>query len=313
MDWLFQTLIAKPIFNILMFLYSAIPWHDFGLAIIIFTILMRLALYPLVRSQLHQTKMMRKLQPELAKINKKSKGNRQAAALQQMELYKRYGIKPMRSMLILLIQLPIFIGLFQVIRVIISLDSATIASYLYEPVKNLDVIQAILQDPNNFNHTMIGFIDLTKTAFHGGNINLVLLILAAISAFTQYLITKQTSPTADNGKRFRDLMRESAEGKEVDPTEMSGVMTRGMMKFMPIMMFFIMIGLPGALALYYTISNLVAAVQQHFLLRKDSIELEEISEEVVEQPKKKSARAKKASKSREKNAKEAHITRIKAK
>ena len=101
-------------------------------------------------------------------------------------------------------------------------------------------------------------------------------------------------------------MKEAAEGKEADPTEMSGIMTRGMMKVMPIMMFLIMVGLPGALALYYTASNLVAAAQQHFLLRKDAEEMHEIAEEASAPKKSKKA------KTREKKAKEAHITRIKA-
>ena len=306
---LFQLLIVQPIFNALMLLYSIIPWHDFGLAIIIFTIILRFVMYPLIKSQLNQTKLMRKMQPELAKIKKNTKGDRQAEAMQQMELYKRYGIKPMRSMLVLIIQLPVFIGLYQVIRIIISLKSDVISQYLYEPIKNIDVIQSIIQNPANFNHTMLGFIDLTKTTFTNHGVDLFLLALAAISAATQYLITKQTMPT-DNKKqkRFRDLMKDAAEGKETDPSEMSGIMTRGMMKFMPVMMFLIMVGLPGALALYYTASNLVAAAQQHFLLQKDIEEMHEIAEEMPV-PSKKSRKAK----TRERNAKEAHITRIKAK
>lgn len=305
---LFQLLIVQPIFNALMLLYSIIPWHDFGLAIIIFTIILRFVMYPLIKSQLNQTKLMRKMQPELAKIKKNAKGDRQAEAMQQMELYKRYGIKPMRSVLVLIIQLPVFIGLYQVIRIIISLKSEVISQYLYEPIKNIDVIQSIIQNPANFNHTMLGFIDLTKTTFSNHGIDFFLLALAAVSAITQYIITKQTAPTAGkNQKRFRDLMKEAAEGKEADPTEMSGIMTRGMMKVMPVMMFLIMVGLPGALALYYTASNLVAAAQQHFLLRKDAEEMHEIAEE-ASTPKKS-----KKTKTREKKAKEAHITRIKAK
>ena len=75
---LFQLLIVQPIFNALMLLYSIIPWHDFGLAIIIFTIILRFVMYPLIKRQLNQTKLMRKMQPELAKIKKNTKGDRQA-------------------------------------------------------------------------------------------------------------------------------------------------------------------------------------------------------------------------------------------
>ena len=179
---LFQLLIVQPIFNALMLLYSIIPWHDFGLAIIIFTIILRFVMYPLIKSQLNQTKLMRKMQPELAKIKKNGNGDRQAEAMQQMELYKRYGIKPMRSVLVLIIQLPVFIGLYQVIRIIISLKSEVISQYLYEPIKNIDVIQSIIQNPANFNHTMLGFIDLTKTTFSNHGIDFFLLALAAVSA-----------------------------------------------------------------------------------------------------------------------------------
>src|SRR5574344_1428436 len=99
---MFETIVLKPIFNALMLIYSVIPGGDFGVAIIIFTILIRFLLYPLVRSQLRQTKLMRKMQPELAKIKAAAKGNKQVEAMQQMELYKRYGIKPFRSILILI-------------------------------------------------------------------------------------------------------------------------------------------------------------------------------------------------------------------
>ena len=107
-------------------------------------------------------------------------------------------------------------------------------------------------------------------------------------------------------------MKDAAAGKEADPTEMSGIMTRGMMKFMPVMTFFVMVSLPGALALYYTISNLTAVAQQQYLLNKDADELDEISDEVIDTPKK-SSRSKKSAAERSKKASKANVTRIKAK
>ena len=119
---MFDAIIVKPIFNALMLLYSIIPGGDFGVAIILFTILIRILIYPLVRKQLHQTKLMRKMQPEIAKIKKEAKGNKQLEATMQMELYKRHGISPFQSIFILLIQLPIFIGLYHVIQIIVGLS-----------------------------------------------------------------------------------------------------------------------------------------------------------------------------------------------
>lgn len=302
---MFEVIILKPIFNALLLLYSVIPGGDFGVAIILFTIIVRFLLYPLLKRQLHQSKLMRKMQPELAKIKKSAKGNRQLEAMQQMELYKRYGIKPFRSILLLLIQIPIFIGLYQVIMVI-TLNRERVAHYIYEPLKNIDAIRAIIENPDNFNQTMLGFIDLTKTAISNSGISWSLILLVVISAVTQYIMTKQTMPASKNTKRMRDIMQETSAGKEADPAEMTAAMSRVMIKFMPILMFGIMMGLPGALALYYTTSNLVAVGQQAYLLRKDADELDEIAAQSTSKNDKKS-------KKRTQSAKEAHITRIKAK
>lgn len=307
---MFETIVVKPIFNALMLLYSIIPGGDFGVAIIIFTILIRFLLYPLVKSQLHQTKMMRKMQPELAEIKKNANGNKQLEAAQQMELYKRYGINPFRSILILIIQLPIFIGLYQVIQVM-TLHRDKLAHYMYEPVKNIEAVKSIIQDPNNFNHQLLGFIDLTKTTFSHNSVDIALLSLAIISAVTQYIMSKQTMPSnGKTSKKFREIMREAAAGTQSDPAEMSNAMMGSMIKFMPIMMFFIMVGLPGALALYYTVSNIVATAQQHYLLNRDSEEMGELADEVIDkQPKS----TKRNASDRSKKAKEGNITRIKAK
>lgn len=308
---MFDEIIVKPIFNALMFLYSVIPGGDFGVAIILFTILIRILLYPLVRKQLHQTKLMRKLQPELAKIKKEAKGNRQLEATMQMELYKRHGVSPFQSIFILLVQLPIFIGLYHVIQIIVS-HRDEVAKYAYAPLEQLEPIRKLIENPDNFNHTMLGFIDLTKTAFSNG-LDIVLVLLALVSAVTQYIMSKQTLPTTGKPpKRFRDIMREAAEGKQSDASEMSTAMMTNMVKIMPIMMFLIMLNLPGALALYYTVSNLVATAQQHYLLNKDTEEMEEIAEEVIEKEEAKAKRQANAKK-RAGAAKEGNITRIKAK
>lgn len=307
---MFDTLIVKPIFNALMLLYSVIG--DFGVAIIIFTIFIRIVLYPFVKKQLHQTKQMRKMQPELAKIKQAANGNKQLEATMQMELYKKFGINPFQSILILIIQLPIFIGLYNVIQVIISLKSDRWSQYVYEGVKNIESVKKVIDDPGTFNHAMLGFIDITKTAFSNSGVNITLLILALISAVTQYIMSKQTMPSSDKPrKKFREIMAEAAAGKQSDPSEMSATMMNNMVKFMPIMMFFIMVYLPGALALYYTVSNLVATAQQHYLLNKDTEEMDELADEIIE--KNNSKQVKKSAKDRAKKADEAHITRIKAK
>lgn len=304
---IFDILVVQPIFNLLIGLYSVIPGGDFGVSVILFTIIVRFALYPLVKKQLHQTQAMKKLQPQLAKIKAKSKGNKQLESMQMLELYKENGINPFRTIGILLIQLPIFIALYSVIQ-IFTAHRDNIAKFTYDFMEGIAPIKALIENPDTFNKMFLGFVDLTKTAFVDGRIDIFLVILALIAAYTQYIMGKQTMPHNESKKRLRDVMAEAAEGKQADQAEMNAIVMTKMMRVMPFIMFFIMINLPGALALYYATSNIVAVIQQSFLLKKDEEELEEIAEQAPVTPHKKAT-----AKAREKSAKTATITRIKAK
>jgi YidC/Oxa1 family membrane protein insertase len=279
---IFELVVVQPIFNLLMGLYAVVPGRDFGLAIIIFTIIVRFLLYPLTRSMLHQSKAMRKLQPELAKIKKQSKGNKQAESMAMMELYKKHGVSPFRSIGILLIQLPIFIALFQVIQIFTS-QRERIEVFTYGFLKSVEPIADLIADPSSFNETLLGFVDLTKTAFSDGRVDIFLVVLAVIAGVTQYIMSKQTMPKSNSQRRIRDIMAEAAEGKQADQGEMNTIIMQRMSKVLPFFMFFVMISVPGALALYYAVSNIVAVAQQAYLLRQDEEELEEIAEEAPKQ------------------------------
>jgi YidC/Oxa1 family membrane protein insertase len=303
---IFDILIVQPIFNLLIGLYSIIPGGDFGVSLIIFTVLVRFALFPLVKKQLHQTKMMRKLQPELVKIKKRTKGNKQLEGMQMLELYKKHGVSPFRSIGILLIQLPIFIALFSVIQVF-TLHRDQIAKFTYDFMEGIGPIRQLIEHPDQFNEKLLGVVDLTKSAFTTHGVDIFLIILAIVAAATQYVISKQTMPQNDNKKRLRDVMKEAADGGQADQSEMNAIMMSKMTKILPFFMFFIMISVPGALALYYAVSNIVAVAQQSYLLKKDEEELEDIADEAPKKPGKKAT-----AKARAKEAKPANITRIKA-
>ena len=310
---LFNLLIVQPIFNLLLFLCSVIPGGDFGVSIIIFTILIRLALWPLVKKQLNQTKLMQKMQPELARIKRESKGNKQLESMQMMELYKEHGVSPFKSILVLLIQLPIFIALYQVIQIFLMQPievTKKMAELAYGISKNFGPIKDLIANPDLINKHLFGVIDLTGSAFNP-TFNIFLLILVLGAAVTQYIMSKQISPNQGGAKRtIKDIMKEAADGKQADQSEISAAMTAKMTKFMPIMMFFIMVGLPGALVLYYTVSNLVAVIQQRSILNKDSDQMDKIADRAnskLEVHKKATAKA------RLKVAQEAIITKIVAK
>jgi YidC/Oxa1 family membrane protein insertase len=303
---IFDLLITQPIFNLLIGLYSIIPGGDFGISLIIFTVIIRFAMYPLVKKQLHQTKMMRKLQPELARIKKQAKGNKQVESMQMLELYKKHGVSPFRSMGILLVQLPIFIALFSVIQVF-TLHRDEIEKFAYGFMENIGPIRQLIDHPDQFNEKLLGVVDLTKAAFSNGNIDIFLVLLAIVAAATQYVMSKQTMPQTESKKRLRDLMSEASDGKQADQSEMNAIVMSKMIKVLPIVMFFVMITVPGALALYYAVSNLVAVAQQSYLLKKDEEEMEEIADEAPKPTKKATLKA------REKAARPATtVTRIKA-
>lgn len=305
---IFELIIVQPIFNILVLIYSLIG--DFGISLIIFTVLIRFAMWPLVKRQLHQTKAMRKLQPELKKIKARTKGNKQLESMQMMELYKEHGVSPFRSIGMLLIQLPIFIGLYQVIQ-IFTLHRNEVSKYTYDFLERIGPIHQLVSHASTFNEKLFGFINLTQHALSSPfTISSIFLFLIAIgAAILQYIMSKQTLPQQETKKRLRDIMAEAAEGKQADQAEMNAAVMGKMIKFLPIFMLFVMINLPGALALYYAISNLVAVFQQRHVLRQDEEEMDTLADKIPKQPGKKAT-----AKARVKQATEATVvTRITAK
>lgn len=302
-------IIVRPITNILFLIYGLVG--DFGLAIILFTILVKVLLWPLVKRQMHQTRLMRKIQPQLAEIKKNCNGNRQLESIQMLDLYKRNNIKPFRSILTLIVQLPIFIALYTAVRVmVLPTPTDNLSIRAYAPVAQLERVEEVikLQQPyldyireveqirndsslNNdekqakiselpaatydFHPKLFGIVDLDAKAGLGSVSALIILAFAVASALTQYWISRQQLPTnKKNRKTFRQIMAEAADGKEPDQTELNQIVSGQMSFMMPVMMLLIMINLPGALVFYYLTSNLMTGIQQRYLLNKKEEEME---------------------------------------
>ena len=246
------------------------------------------------------------MQPEIAKINKKYKGNPQMRNLALMDLYKKHNVSMFGSIGILLIQLPILIAVYRVVQIFV-LSRGELGKYAYDIVKNLPVVNNLINNPDQFNQNFLGLIDLTKHAISQQGVVFSLLILALVAAFLQYLTSKQLSPSSTDSKRLRDILAAASEGKEADQSEINAAVNRKMLKFMPIITFMIIIYLPGALAMYMAVGSAVGYIQNTIILNKDSEEMIKIASEKKIKPEKSNA------KQRVKNAKEANITRIKAK
>ena len=289
-----------------MAIYGLIPGGDFGIAVIIFTIIIRLLMWPLIKKQLHQVKAMRKLQPELLRLKKKAKGNRQLEGMMMMELYKKHNVNPFRTIGILLIQLPIFIGLYHVIQ-IFTLHRDELAKFTYWFLEQWQPVAHLIQYPDTFNQNLFGIVDLTKHAINinTGEVSIFLIFLAVASGVLQYISSKQTMPQQQtSGKKgLRQLMAEAADGKQADQSEINAVVMQKMIKVLPVVMTFVMLTLPGAIALYYAVSTAVAVLQQHILLQRDEEEMEEIADIADEATKD----AEKIAKAREAKAQKAAV------
>lgn len=281
---MFNKLIVQPIFNLLIMLYGLIG--DFGLAIIVFTIIVKTVLIPLAKSQHRQTKKLRQIQPEIAKIKKKTVGNRQAEMLLTSSLHRANGIKASTSFLSLIIQLPIMIAIFQVVRRIVENKDA-IAQYSYSFVQKFDRIKQIIDGQATFKPTLFG-LDLTQAPLALANWSSVILVGFLIGqVFLQRKIMELRTPTPTDEKgqkrRFRDVMREAQDGKEHDQAELSQITNNNMTKIMPFMIVPILGFSYGAVSFYYFFSNLCDFIQIKIFDREDlgevkSIESQEVSE-----------------------------------
>lgn len=276
---LFRTLVEQPIFNLLEIIYALVPGHDLGVAIIIFTALVRLALWPLVRKQLHHSRKMRELQPELKKIKKAANGDRQKEARLQMEFYKEHEIKPFSTIGTLIIQIPIFIGLYQAVLRLIN-NPESLQTFSYSWVRDLPWIQDIASSPEDFSTMFLGLVDLSeKGLMAGGGIYFGAIVLALVAAVVQYFQSKDLLIDQKDARKLKDILKDAASGKETDQAEMTAAISRGMLYFMPFITFIFAINLPAALSLYFLTSSGVGWLQQRVILREDSEEMSKIARE----------------------------------
>ncbi len=275
---MFTTLIVQPIFNLLVLIYALLPRHNFGVAIVLFTVLVRLLMWPLVKKQLHHAKAMRELQPELKRIKQAAQGNRQKESAMVMELYKEREINPFSSIGLLIVQIPIFIALYSGIRRIV-VNPQAILDFSYPILHNLSWMKTLAADISKFDSTLFGIVDLTKSAIaKGGGIYWPAMIIVLASVVVQYYQSKQLMPDTKKGRNLRNILKEAGSGKAADQSEVNAAVGRSTRFLLPGMIFLITVNIASAISLYWLTSGLVAYIQQARVLGKDTDELEEIAD-----------------------------------
>lgn len=275
---MFTTFIVQPIFNLLVAVYALLPGHNFGLALIIFTIIIRLLLWPLLKKQLHQAKGMQRLQPEIKKIKQAAKGNRQKESQMLMELYKERGINPFATFPVLILQLVVLIGLYSGLRRVID-DPHQLISFAYPSLQHLGWMQELGRNIHQFDDTLFGVVNLGKAALaKGGGIYWPAMIIVVASAVTQYYQSKQLLPEAKEQRSLKDILKAAGEGRQTDQSEVNAAVGRSTRYFLPVMIFVFTVSFPSALSLYWFVGGAVAFIQQSIVLRRDEEEMEDIAD-----------------------------------
>jgi len=235
----FYIILYQPLFNSLVILYNYIPGHDFGIAIIALTLIIRIILFPVSVKAVHSQRSLQKLQPKLQAVQKKYKDDKEKQAKEILELYKTEKINPFSGLFLALIQLPILIALYRVFWGGLN-------------PKELTGLYSFVVNPGHINSLFLHIINLSKP-------NLVFAVLAGLM---QYFQTKMLLP--------KNNPNTGGQNKQAD---FSQVMQKQMTYFLPIFTVIILINLPSALGLYWIISGLFSIIQQYLIFRKDKPEI----------------------------------------
>ncbi len=231
---IFNKILYQPLFNGLILLYQYLPGHDFGIAVIILTVLIRILFYPLMFQSIKSQKVLTELQPKIQEIQNKYKDDKEKQMKETMALYQKEKINPFGGCLPLLIQLPILIALFQVFA----------RGLRPEEMVNL---YGFVPSPGLIDPTFLGIINLAQPN----------LIIAALAGITQFFQTKMISPKSPKIKQERDFS-----------SQFSEMIQKQTLYFFPIFTIFILWKLPSAIGLYWTITTLFSIIQQYLILKK---------------------------------------------
>ena len=235
-DW-FNAIIYEPLYNGLIFVMDILPVSDAGIAVIVFTVIVKLILFPLSRKAVRTQMLMKELEPELKEIKERNTDDRQKQAEEMMAFYREKELNPFSSIFLILIQLPIIIALYH-----IFLNAGL-------PEINTDLLYSFVAAPDTITTDLFGLSFLTVSGK-----SWVLALGAAISGFFQirYSMPPMKAKTSGQPNLKEDLARS---------------MQVQMRYVFPVIIFFIAWQISGAIALYWLTSNLFT-VGQEIVIRK---------------------------------------------
>jgi YidC/Oxa1 family membrane protein insertase len=221
-------IIGNPVLNVLIAL-SHLLSGEFGLAIIALTIIVRLISWPLTKRQLNSSKALQDMQPKMQELQKKYGKNKQKLQQETMKLYKEAGVNPLGCLWPMLIQLPIWIALYQAIMRALATTPENLLDLAHR-LYSWDIVNQAIPLNSHFL-----WLDLGKPDPY--------MILAIIVGGTMWVQQKMTQAPA------------------VDPRQQST--SRMMLLLMPLMFGFLTLMFPSGLALYWAVSNIIGIITQY--------------------------------------------------
>jgi len=238
---IFHSLVFQPIYNLIIFLVDIFPGADFGLAIIVATVLIKFVFLPLSKKQIESQKQMTELQPKLKEIQEKHKNDKERQSKEIMALYRESGVNPLMGCFPIIIQIIFLIAIYQVILDISSADFVPDSVELYPFVGNPGPLERM---------------------FHGTDLATPSIIFAVLAAVGQFYQMKMLmGPKGENARKPEKKSDDTP--KEPD---FAGMMQKQMLYIGPFMTLFIGLQFPAALSLYWLISTVFSIGQQWFVL-----------------------------------------------
>jgi YidC/Oxa1 family membrane protein insertase len=245
---MWETIIVNPFTTALLLIYKLIG-GNFGIAIILFTILIRLITHPLMASQIKSTAKMTEFQQskQWQDIQKKYKGDKEKLAQEQMNLYKELGISPFASCLPSLIQIPLIFGLYQsIMRALAATpDQLLILTRAVSPLLNFFHIGTAELVPLNSTFLWMNLGQPERVYLFGIGIP----FLAIIVALTTYVQSKVTMPASPN------------------PNDQGAMMNKMMALYMPLLLGYFALTFASGLSVYFITGNVIG-IAQYALLGK---------------------------------------------
>lgn len=256
----FNTYFVIPILNVLVVLYKGFLFlrlpGAFGFAVIALTILVRIILHPFFKQQLEMSKKMQEMKPHLDRLSREHKNDKNRLQQEQMKLYQQAGINPASGCLFMIIQIPVFIGLYNTLSLfLLNGHGATaiskINSVLYSPFLKIGSI-----DPWFF-----GF-NLAMTPAKGGQWFYYLIpVLTGVLQYLQVQVSMPATSTSAETSSPVKTTEDKSKGKEDNTGDFQKAMNTQMKFIFPLMIGWFSYTLPVGLSLYWNIFSLFSIMQ----------------------------------------------------